>query len=892
MQDARKTVLLVEDEAIIALAESNQLKQAGYGVLQAFTGEKAIESARSASDGIDLILMDIDLGKGMDGTEAARRILENRDVPILFLSSHMEPELVGKTEEISGYGYVAKNSPFTILDASIKMALRLFHAKRQINLNRQELETANANLRVLAANLEKSNRELENTNGRLAFSEEKYEKLFQTNPDYITISDLADGTFIEVNEGFCRITGYSRDEVIGHSALDDDITLWVYPSERQGLEVLLRERGEVRDYEATMRRKNGEHFIAETSSRVIDIGDKKAFIGVVKDVTEREGLIKELHEREERFNLVMEVTNDGIWDYDFVSDNMYVSPSYREMFGYGRDERIEPRRVRDLVHPEDRAFAIATFRDCIEGRIPQFDIEFRITTKHDARKWIRTRAKVVKRGPQGEASRIIGTCIDITEKKEIESRKDLEYRLNAALMDNIPDTIYFKDLEGRFVRVNKAYLDRRGLANPDEAVGMTDFDMFSYESALLSKKDDDTVLSTGKALRIPDEKRTWADGTTNHFSVIKMPHFDESGRIIGLFGISRDITAEKEQEEALRESRQRYDDLLNSIGEGFVALDAEEVFLEANPAAERIFGLEHGALVGRSLFDFLDDEGKKITEEQVMKNRSKLLATEYVSPIIKGDGQKRWLLVNSQPISKTQGIYCGSVSVIRDISEGIAARKELTALVEKKELLMKELQHRVKNTLTLVSSILQLSKGELDDEKSISTIEEAQTRIVAMSKIYEQLYLTESVESLDFGLYLRNLANGIFETYSSLVPKVDLSIKSPSTHIDTKRAISLGLIVNELLTNAIKHAFSPDKGGHIAVGFSVDGNRAVLVVSDDGKGFGNLESLASSTTLGMQLVQVLVEQIEGTLSIESSKGTNISVAFDMNRPGSIGEPSS
>jgi PAS domain S-box-containing protein len=885
MQDAQKTVLLVEDEAIIALAESNQLTQAGYAVIQAFTGEKAIEAAQSSGEKIDLILMDIDLGKGIDGTEAARRILALRDVPILFLSGHMEPELVSKTEAITGYGYVVKNSSIAVLDASIKMALRLFHAKRQIHLNSRELEAANASLRLIAANLEKTNRELEDANSKLAFSEEKYEKLFQINPDYISISDLYDGTFLEVNEGFCKITGYARDEVIGRSALENGIALWVYPSERKQLVDMLRERGEVLDYETTMRRKNGEYFIASTCTRVIDIGNKKAFIGVVKDVTEVKRLISRLNEREELFNFVMAVTNDGIWDYDFVSENLYASPSYREMFGYGRDERIEPGRIKDLLHPEDRALTVKTLRDCIEGRIPRFDIEFRIITKQGALKWIRTRAKVVMRGTKGEASRLIGTCIDITEKKEIESRKDLEHRLNTTLMNNIPDNIYFKDLEGRYIHVSKELSDRMGLASPDEAIGKTDFDELTHESALLSQRDDDMVLSTGKLLRILDEKRTWANGRICHCSVIKMPHFDENGRVIGLFGISRDITAEKEQEEALRESRQRYDDLLNSIDEGFVALDAEEVFLEANPAAERILGVEHGALVGRSLFDFLDDEGKKITEEQVRKNRSKLLTTEYVSPIIRGDGRRRSLLISAQPVSKTQGVYRGSVSVVRDISDEIAARKELTALVEKKELLMKELQHRVKNTLTLVSSILQLSERELADEKSISAMEEAQARIVAMSKIYEQLYLTESVESLDFALYLRNLANGIFETYSSLVPKVSLSIKSPSTHIDTKRAISLGLIVNELLTNAIKHAFGPDKEGHIAVDFSTEGNKALLVVSDDGRGLDELESMSSSATLGIQLVRVLVEQIEGALSVESSKGTRISVAFDMNHPG-------
>lgn len=860
MQDARKTVLLVEDEAIIALAETNQLRQAGYDVIQALTGEGAIEIARAESARIDLILMDIDLGKGIDGTEAARRILAVRELPILFLSGHMEPAIVSRTEEIAGYGYVVKNAPFTVIDASIKMALKLFAAKRQLHLNGLELEAANA---------------------RLAFSEEKYEKLFQTNPDYITISDLHDGTFLEVNEGFCRMTGYEREEVIGRSALDPSIDLWVYPAERQGLVELLRDGQEVMNYKATMRRKSGEHFIADTCSRVIEIGGKQAFIGVVKDITQEEKLLEELHGSEERFNLVMEVTNDGIWDYDFVSRRIYASPSYRRMFGFDMDEEIAPARLREFVHPDDRESAVAALRDCIEGRTPYFDIEFRIIAKDGALKWTRTRAKVVKRNEAGEATRIIGTCIDITEKKEIEGRKDFEHSLNDALMDNIPDTIYFKDLEGRFVRVNKAHAAKMGFSKPEAAIGKTDFDIFARESALLSKRDDDAVLSSGKPLVIPDEKRTWADGTTNHFSVIKMPRFDEEGRLVGLFGISRDITAEKEKEEALRRSQQRYYELLNSIGEGFIELDANEVFLEANRAAERIFGVKPGKLVGRSLFEFLDEEGRRIADEQVSTNRIDLKTTEYVSPIITQGGQRRWVQVSAQPISKTPKTYRGSISVVRDITDEVKGKEELTALIERKELLVKELQHRVKNTLNLVSSILQLSKSEIADERAASTIEDAQARIGSMSRIYEQLYLTGSVDSLDFGQYIRRLSREIFETYSSLVPKVELSVDASPLQIDTKRAISLGLIVNELLTNAIKYAFRPGQAGKIGVAFSRDSRRASLVVSDDGIGLGGAEPIESSTSLGFSLVRVLVEQIGGTLAVESSGGTRISVSFGL-----------
>jgi DNA-binding NarL/FixJ family response regulator len=124
----QKTLLLVEDEALIGLEETRLLKQAGYRVLHVLSGEEAIEAVRNPENPVDLVLMDIDLGEGIDGTEAASAILELRDIPVVFLSSHTEKEYTDKTEKITSYGYIVKNSGETVLLASIKMAFKLFEA--------------------------------------------------------------------------------------------------------------------------------------------------------------------------------------------------------------------------------------------------------------------------------------------------------------------------------------------------------------------------------------------------------------------------------------------------------------------------------------------------------------------------------------------------------------------------------------------------------------------------------------------------------------------------------------------------------------------------------------------------------------------------------------------
>jgi CheY-like chemotaxis protein len=123
----QKTILLVEDEAIIAMNDSIELKEYGYNVIHVLTGQKAVKAVNDNKNEIDLILMDINLGGGIDGTEAAKIILEEHDIPLLFLSSYTDREIVDRTENVTSYGYVVKNG-ITVLDASIKMAFRLHEA--------------------------------------------------------------------------------------------------------------------------------------------------------------------------------------------------------------------------------------------------------------------------------------------------------------------------------------------------------------------------------------------------------------------------------------------------------------------------------------------------------------------------------------------------------------------------------------------------------------------------------------------------------------------------------------------------------------------------------------------------------------------------------------------
>ncbi len=206
-----RRLLLVEDEAILALDTAATLRCRGYAVQHLFSGEAAVERVVEAPDEFDLILMDINLGAGMSGTDAAREILRRRDIPIVFLSSHAEQAIVESTEEISSYGYVVKNTGITVLDASIKMAFRLFEARKSVNAKSMALEAANEELRVAMEEL---------TN-----SESRFRAAFANAPVGMVLLSASGGLRM-MNRAFCAMLGYSMME-----ATSVDFQAFIHPED-------------------------------------------------------------------------------------------------------------------------------------------------------------------------------------------------------------------------------------------------------------------------------------------------------------------------------------------------------------------------------------------------------------------------------------------------------------------------------------------------------------------------------------------------------------------------------------------------------------------------------------------------------------------------------------
>lgn len=206
------------------------------------------------------------------------------------------------------------------------------------------------------------------------------------------------------------------------------------------------------------------------------------------------------------------------------------------------------------------------------------------------------------------------------------------------------------------------------------------------------------------------------------------------------------------------------------------------------------------------------------------------------------------------------------------------AEKTLTASLEEKEVLLKEIHHRVKNNMQVISSLLNLQTGELQDDLARKLFEESQARIRSMSLVHEKLYESDDLASVDFNDYIDSLIRSIFRSYSTQAARVRLSTEIDTLSLPLDQAIPCGLIVNELVCNALKYAFDSGEG-QLEVRLKKTDDGCLLVVADDGPGLPSDFDLGTATSLGLRLVSTLAAQIDGDIDVDTGHGTRFQIAF-------------
>jgi len=497
----------------------------------------------------------------------------------------------------------------------------------------------------------------------------------------------------------------------------------------------------------------------------------------------------------------------------------------------------------------------------------------------------------------------------VTDYHKKEKELNWERSQINALMNNISDHIYFKDLQSRFTRANLAHAIRFGLSHPDQIVGKCDFDFFSHEHASDAYNDEQTIIEKGITIS-KEEKETWPNKPDTWVSTIKAPLFDENGTIIGTFGISRDITEKKKTEQILIENEVRLRTIIENIGEGLAILSQRLEFVFANPMAEKIFGVRKNGLLGHNIIDFVDRSFEQIIIEQ-FRNRKTSEKTSYEIDIIRPDEEKRSLLVSSVPRKDFNGKYVGFYEVFTDITE----RKKDEQIIREKNIELQQLNAQKDKLFSIIAHDLRspfnsfLGLTELMEKELFNmSLLEVQTLATDLNNSATNIYnlLTNLLEwsRLQQGLIglmpdVLNLSR-IVEQSIGILSEVS-KLKSIVINIDIPDDLTvladpnmLQIILNNLLSNAIK--FTPEKG-NISISAKIIDNLAEILIADSGIGMDeerishlfridiNVSRPGTngepSTGLGLCLCKEFVEKQGGEIWVESEVGKGSKFYFTL-----------
>lgn len=347
--------------------------------------------------------------------------------------------------------------------------------------------------------------------------------------------------------------------------------------------------------------------------------------------------------------------------------------------------------------------------------------------------------------------------------------------------------------------------------------------------------------------------------------------------------IDERIKAETKLTEVYLRNQAIFNNTSNTL---MTTLDTNLKFTQINTQTEKF--IKHILNIDIQIGDRIQDLFTKIlTKKEFINFRQelkKVAAGEFTQLELQleysKDFPKIWLELFLNPIVNSKGKVTEISLVAHDITEKKLTESEVLNSLKEKEVLLKEVHHRVKNNLQVISSILNLQSSFVTDEKTLDLLEESRNRIRSMAIIHENLYQTSNFSSINFANYLGNLTNDLISTYQVQEDKIELILDLQEVAIALDQAIPCGLMINEIITNALKYAFPNNRKGTVLISLREEKDIVTLCVEDNGiglpKGFNYLES----ETLGLQLVATLVEQLEGTLILEAEKGTKFLITFE------------
>ncbi|MGE5360657.1 MAG: sensor histidine kinase [Bacteroidales bacterium] len=449
----------------------------------------------------------------------------------------------------------------------------------------------------------------------------------------------------------------------------------------------------------------------------------------------------------------------------------------------------------------------------------------------------------------------------------------------AALFDAIPIGLYRRTPDGRLTDLNQALLQASGWPDAKTLLAKDVRELYAdeadFERLREAMERDGVVRNFETQLRRHHDAPLWVE--INAVAVR-----DENGGIACYEGAITPIVRRKEMELELRRSEQRMRAIMNALDEVVVIVDRDQRVVSVLGHRLREMGFLPHTVVGKTIRELFGKESSQVHE--AMGRRA--LAGERVVYEWMTDfpGTPHWFQISLFPLREPTGEIIGLVGTAYDMTQQKLTQEKLAHALAEKDALLKEVHHRVKNNLQIISSLLSLQFDRVQDPELRAMVMESQHRIRAMALVHEQLYRSETLMRLDTRVFLDSLVASLVRSYTASAQPIEATVEADAGPLDLDVAIPIALVINELVSNSLKHAFvaTPSACTNrllVSLTRGPDGRRT-LVVRDNGVGLPAGFDVAGTQTLGLSLVANLVHQIDGTVESRSSEnGTEFVVTF-------------
>ncbi len=322
----------------------------------------------------------------------------------------------------------------------------------------------------------------------------------------------------------------------------------------------------------------------------------------------------------------------------------------------------------------------------------------------------------------------------------------------------------------------------------------------------------------------------------------------------------------------------RFDVSLDGFPGPFFEADREGTILDYHMSQANPLGIADQKVDGKTLGEVLPEAAwKAIHQAMEQAGGNRIISSEPFS--LETPSGTGWFETSIAARGEPEGAGAYYTIFIHDVTRHKQVEQQLRSSLAEKDLLLKELHHRVKNNLQVIVSLLNLQADSFQDSSAVEAFHEAQNRVKAIAFVHECLYQSPDLERVDFADYIDTLVDRLFKSYGIGTDHISLAVHVSNIRLNIHMAIPCGLIINELVSNCLKHAFPDGRKGNIQVEMQPDGSFISLGVRDNGIGLPEDYKLKKAGSLGLQLVDILVEQLQGSLVVDRSLGTSFRVTF-------------